>query len=260
MSSEETELEQLLDSALEDFDNLPKPKVSRKKAGKKHEGSNALAPSEEDFLKIFESVGGQGGDVTGLQAELERLASLAGASPDNKADDGDIASSLAATIAQMTANTAQLGKEPSEEELQSMFSSLGIADGGVPGTAGLQDGLTNLMPMMEGMMQSLLSKDLLYPAMKEMAEKYPDYLADNRGALSEEEYAAYNKQCELTRRICFKFEEEDAEKDTEAMKKERFEAVMGMMQEMQALGHPPKELTGERGEGPPAMPQECSVS
>merc|ERR1712083_810335 len=144
--------------------------------------------------------------------------------PDNKADDGDIASSLAATIAQMTANTAQLGKEPSEEELQSMFSSLGTADGGVPGTAGLQDGLTNLMPIMEGMMQSLLSKDLLYPAMKEMAEKYPDYLADNRGALSEEEYAAYNKQCELTRRICFKFEEEDAEKDTEAMKKERNDA------------------------------------
>ena len=62
MSSEETELEQLLDSALEDFDNLPQPKVSRKKAGKKHEGSNALAPSEEDFLKIFESVGGQGKD------------------------------------------------------------------------------------------------------------------------------------------------------------------------------------------------------
>ena len=31
-------------------------------------------------------------------------------------------------------------------------------------------------------------------------------------------------------RICFKFEEESAEKDTEAMKKERFDAVMGMMQ------------------------------
>ena len=31
-------------------------------------------------------------------------------------------------------------------------------------------------------------------------------------------------------RICFKFEEENAEKDTEAMKKERFEAVMAMMQ------------------------------
>ena len=31
-------------------------------------------------------------------------------------------------------------------------------------------------------------------------------------------------------RICFKFEEENAEKDTEAVKKERFAAVMGMMQ------------------------------
>ena len=31
-------------------------------------------------------------------------------------------------------------------------------------------------------------------------------------------------------RICFKFEEEDEKKDTEAMKKERFDAIMGMMQ------------------------------
>merc|ERR1711971_1321182 len=242
MDSEDAELNQLLDSALEDFDNLPKPKVSRKKTGKKHEG------------------GGKGGDVAGLQAELERLASLAGTSTDKKADEGDIASSLAATIAQMTANTAGLGKEPSEEELQAMFANLGMAGSGAPGGAGMQEGFTNLMPMMEGMTQSLLSKDLLYPAIKELAEKYPDYLADNRAKLSEDQYAAYNKQCELTRRICFKFEEEDAEKDSEAMKKERFDAVMGMMQEMQALGHPPKELTGETGEGSAAMPQECSIS
>ena len=31
-------------------------------------------------------------------------------------------------------------------------------------------------------------------------------------------------------RICFKFEEEDEKKDTDAMKKERFNAIMGMMQ------------------------------
>ena len=61
MTSEDAELDQLLDSALEDFDNLPKPKVSRKKTGKKHEGEGkVLPPSEEDFMKIFESVGGEG--------------------------------------------------------------------------------------------------------------------------------------------------------------------------------------------------------
>merc|ERR1719458_1267736 len=197
-------------------------------------------------MKIFESVGGQGGDAVGLQAELERLASLAGASNHDKADEGDIASSLAATIAQMTANTAGLGKEPSEAELQAMFANLGVSDGGgAPGAAGLQEGFTNLMPMMEGMMQSLLSKELLYPAMKELAEKYPDYLADNRSSLTMEQFDTYNKQCDLTRRICFKFEEEDLDKDTDEDKKSRFQAVMGMMQEMQALGHPPKELTGD---------------
>ena len=31
--------------------------------------------------------------------------------------------------------------------------------------------------------------------------QFPDYLADNREKLSEEKYAAYNKQCELTRRF-----------------------------------------------------------
>ena len=31
-------------------------------------------------------------------------------------------------------------------------------------------------------------------------------------------------------RICFKFEEEDEKKDTDVKKKERFDAIMGMMQ------------------------------
>ena len=56
----------------------------------------------------------------------------------------------------------------------SCWSSSWSPGGGAPGAAGLQEGFTNLMPMMEGMMQSLLSKDLLYPAMKELAEKVSD--------------------------------------------------------------------------------------
>ena len=74
MNSEDAELDQLLDSALEDFDNLPKPKVSRKKTGKKHEGGgNAQPPSEEDFMKIFESVGGEGKEAISFQAANIKL-------------------------------------------------------------------------------------------------------------------------------------------------------------------------------------------
>ena len=51
-----------------------------------------------------------------------------------------------------------------------------ITGGGVVPPGGLGEGLNNLMPMMEGMMHSLLSKDLLYPAMKELADKVNDPL------------------------------------------------------------------------------------
>ena len=60
--------------------------------------------------------------------------------------------------------------------------------------------------------------------------QFPDYLADNRSSLSEDKYKAYNKQCDLTRKICFKFEEEVKDKDTEVVKKARFQEVMAMMQ------------------------------
>ncbi len=37
-------------------------------------------------------------------------------------------------------------------------------------------------------MQSLLSKELLYPAIKDMAEKFPDWLAQNRQKLEKEDF------------------------------------------------------------------------
>jgi peroxin-19 len=43
-----------------------------------------------------------------------------------------------------------------------MFSGLGLGDG---------SGSEDLLPFMQQMMQSLLSKDILYPALKEIADK-----------------------------------------------------------------------------------------
>ena len=78
MAAQQPDMEDLLDSALADFDNLPKPKPYNKKDGiRKVEGTSKNGPSEEDFMKIFASAGGQG-DTEGLQAELEKLAGVAG--------------------------------------------------------------------------------------------------------------------------------------------------------------------------------------
>lgn len=44
------------------------------------------------------------------------------------------------------------------------------------------------VPFMQGMMQSLLSKEVLYPSLKELLEKYPAWLEANKGKIDEAEY------------------------------------------------------------------------
>jgi peroxin-19 len=43
--------------------------------------------------------------------------------------------------------------------------------------------------MIDGMMQQLLTKDLMYEPIKEVTAKFPKWLDDNRQVLSDEEYA-----------------------------------------------------------------------
>lgn len=259
MSTEEGNIDDLLDSALEDFNNLPKPKPKSKD---QNAAPAVPCPTEEDFLAIFAAAGlGQaGGEISdlppgGMKEELEKLARLA-VEADGGTDATSLDDRLSQTIKQMSKNSEGLTGQPTEEELQAMFANMGMHDGTNPG------GFDNLIPMMEGMMQSLLSKELLYPAMKDIADKFPDWLADNRSKISEADYNKHNKQYDLTKKICFKFEEEEeGVEENEDIKKARFDQIMSLMQEMQSLGHPPKELTGESSpafqfdaEGNPVLP------
>ena len=45
--------------------------------------------------------------------------------------------------------------------------------------AGGSDGELDFLPLMQGMMQNLLSKDILYPALKDLKEKVILLLYDN---------------------------------------------------------------------------------
>ena len=113
--------------------------------------------------------------------------------------------------------------------------------------------------MMETMMQSLLSKELLYPAIKDLADKFPDWLADKRQELSVDEFERFNRQFEIAKKICHEFESSEAEDDEE--KSAHFERIMDLMHSMQLLGNPPKELVGEAGtDFMPGLPDQCKVS
>ncbi|NWY07784.1 PEX19 factor, partial [Nothoprocta ornata] len=106
----------------------------------------------------------------------------------------------------------------------------------------------SIVPLMQNIMQNLLSKEVLYPSLKEITEKYPEWLRLHRGRLSPEQYDKYREQHSIMGKICEQFEAERPT-DGEAEHRARFEAVLDLMQQLQDLGHPPKELAGESPPG-----------
>lgn len=84
----------------------------------------------------------------------------------------------------------------------------------------------------ETIMGQMLSKDYLYQPIKELADKYPAYLASNREKLAEAELTNYEKQHACIQKIVVTLE---AEGNNQTQ-------IMSLMSEMQSYGSPPAEL------------------
>lgn len=82
-----------------------------------------------------------------------------------------------------------------------------------------------------GMMQSLLSAEVLLPSLKEMLEKYPSWLDENKDNISDSDKERYAKQQELFKVICAELEKETPNDSTE-VKNERFKIVLKNMQKV----------------------------
>ena len=105
-------------------------------------------------------------------------------------------------------------------------------------------------------------QELLYPPLKELSGKYPDWLADRRSTLKESDFDNYNKQFEVTKQICHVFESATLNAEGK-MTKQDFDRVFQLMQKMQSHGHPPKELVGEMPSSPfsgDLAKEQCSIS
>ena len=125
--------------------------------------------------------------------------------------------------------------QPTERELEQMFADLSST----LDSKTAQENVKDLLPFMEQMMKSLLSKEVLYPPLKDLREKYPDWLADNRQSLPEPDYQRFNRQYQVTKLICEEFESNSEPK---------FDRVFDLMQQMQGHGHPPEDLIGKDSE------------
>jgi peroxin-19 len=58
-----------------------------------------------------------------------------------------------------------------------------------------------------GMMEQLTNKEILYEPMKELDEKFPEWLIKNRDATPKDDLKRYEEQQSIVRQIVAKFEE-----------------------------------------------------
>ncbi|KAK6118961.1 hypothetical protein DH2020_047299 [Rehmannia glutinosa] len=89
--------------------------------------------------------------------------------------------------------------------------------------------------IVETMMQQLLSKEILHEPMKEIGDRYPVWLEENKTKLGDGEYARYSHQYELIRELNQVYETEP----------ENFKKIVELMQKMQECGQPPNDIVQE---------------
>ncbi|KAG0488613.1 hypothetical protein HPP92_007198 [Vanilla planifolia] len=94
--------------------------------------------------------------------------------------------------------------------------------------AGSQD----MESIIETMMQQLLSKEVLQEPMKEIGERYPKWLEAHKERLGKEEYDRYCHQYKLILQLNAVYEEEP----------DNFPKIVDFMQKMQECGQPPTEI------------------
>jgi len=313
-NKDDSELSQLLDSALKDFTPSQSEKGATEAAASAASATTETGvpsaindqdfPHLEDLLKGFATFGAENASSSQPQPQemeflkefmkedpqmlhqFEQLAQAACHVDETESSQKQFSDSLTSTLTALTQNMESLQSNLSEEEMMAALSGLNLSN--PRGNEGeLRDDISldgdddndddaeaaaagpspAFLPMLGGMMKSILSKEVLHPSLQEIANVYPGWLEENKETLSDEDYVRFEKQYIIISEVCGDFEEE-TESSSEDDKQRRFERVLVHMQNMHALGQPPKELllkldpTMETNPGGvPLMPQmdQCTV-
>lgn len=96
--------------------------------------------------------------------------------------------------------TAAATAEGSEDFMAEMLRQMG-------GEGGMEGSEEELSKMLMGMMEQLTNKDILYEPMKELNDKFPEWMEKNGKTVSAEDRERYDVQQALVKEIVGKFEE-----------------------------------------------------
>ncbi|KAF7282116.1 peroxisomal biogenesis factor 19 [Rhynchophorus ferrugineus] len=253
---DDKELADLLDSALQDFGlqetakNETPPAKSNTVTGEAKTSDSAEVTPEwsaeyvqqavqqfEDNFARFLTGGEPTTEITPelVQDKMKQMAEAAEQVLKNPTEISDQSVDFASTISQAIAGLSQgqenLNAPFNENDLMNMF-----------GGGGEQEG--EFVTFMQGIMQGILSKEVLGPSLRDFIEKLPAYLEANKDKLSKEDAERYLKQMEVMKEVLEELDKE-SESDTKEVKKERFSKVLALMRRLQEYGQPPPELVGD---------------
>ncbi|KAE9377727.1 Pex19-domain-containing protein [Stipitochalara longipes BDJ] len=131
--------------------------------------------------------------------------------------------------------TAAATSDNTDDLLAEMMKAMGA--GGLDGEGGEED----FSKMLLGMMEQLTNKEILYEPMKELDDKFPDWMKKNAGKVDEADMKRYKEQQIFVREIVKRFELKTYTDDNAADR----EYIVDRMQKMQAAGSPPADLVGD---------------
>ncbi|XP_077236447.1 peroxisome biogenesis protein 19-2-like [Tasmannia lanceolata] len=229
MADTSYDLDQLLDSALDDFGKLDLGSAQRSK----DEGGKGNTEISSSFPDNSSSSPPLPSSVQGLGLGLPDLRSKKKGKKKVSNDSSHVSEALE-KLTQQTRETVlglestapigpadDLGNDGMMEDFVKQFEEL----------AGSQD----MESIVETMMQQLLSKEILHEPMKEIGERYPKWLEEHKDGLNKEEYDRYCHQYEFIRKLNEVYENDP----------NNFSKIVELMQKMQECGQPPNDIVQE---------------
>ncbi|ETV83127.1 hypothetical protein, variant [Aphanomyces astaci] len=262
MADNDVDLDALLDDALDDFDDDEVDPVQEAKAKVEAAQTREMENLKESMAKFledahnpeFQSVLEQAfremnpdDTATSNGDSLESLLGSLKSKTTADAPAADVDVGVARTLQSMakaaedmegldTNKTEEMGEEMMQEMMK-QFEQMGEKN--------------DFQGLVDGMMQQLLSRDVMYDPMKQICDKYPEWLAEKEPHLSKHDYERYGKQYQYFQQILAVYENEP----------DNYARLSELMQEMQECGQPPSEIVKELApglqfddEGMPIMP------
>ncbi|CAI5445231.1 unnamed protein product [Caenorhabditis angaria] len=263
--SEADELSELLDSTLKNFDEtkvVPKSTDDELDELMDLQDQKAAQKAAGDFQKMLEQM---------VQVQEEAMKRAA-ENPGGEAGNLNLGEGLEGLDPNDPESKAMMDAIKQLMECSSTVANANSAEEFMAGLEMLRSPESPMEPFMSMIMQTLASKEVMYPPLKEIFDNYPKYLEENSKDLDEETLTRYNKQFEVLGKICTEFENqpefptpsepenaaitpdsaENSENPGNAVDLaagEHFEKLGKLLVELQTYGYPPKELVGNLPDG-----------